>query len=41
MPLKGKQSVVPDHAAAVVGDLNELFATGFHLNPDACRAGIN
>ena len=40
MTLEGQQGVVAHHAAAVVGDLNQLFAAGFNLDSDAGGAGI-
>ena len=43
MTLEREQSIVAQHAAAVVGDLNEFFPAGFDLNPDAggtCIQGI-
>ena len=38
--LEGEQGVVADHAAAVVGDADELAAAGFDLDADAGRAGV-
>ena len=38
--LEGQQGVVAHHAAAVVGDLDELLAAGLDLNLDARRTGI-
>ena len=38
--LEGQQGVVAHHAAAVVGDLDELLAAGFDLDPDAGGAGV-
>src|SRR5438270_10178840 len=40
MALESQQSVVPDHAATVVSDLNEFFSTGFDLNFDAGGTGV-
>jgi len=33
MALESQQRIVAYHATAVVGDLDQLFATGFNLNP--------
>ena len=38
MTLKRKHRVIADHAAPVVDDLNQLFATAFNVHADACRA---
>src|SRR6185437_14827954 len=35
MPFKGKQGVVADHAAAVIGNLNKLLPAGFDLQLNA------
>src|SRR5581483_5535710 len=35
MALEGEQSVVPDHPAAVINDLNELLASSLNLNLDS------
>ena len=40
MALEGQQGVVAHHAAAVVGDLDELLAAGLDLDLDAGGAGI-
>ena len=40
MALEGEQSVIADHAATVIGDLDQLFSAGFNLDLDAARAGI-
>ena len=38
--LEGQQGVVTNHAASVVGDLDELLAAGFDLNLDAGGTGV-
>ncbi len=40
MALEGKQGVIAHHAAAVVGDLNELLAATFDLDADARGSGV-
>jgi hypothetical protein len=40
MAFEGEQSVVADHAAAVVGDANEAAAASLDFDADACGAGI-
>ena len=35
MPFKSKQRVVTDHAAAVIGNLDKFFPTGFDLQLNA------
>src|SRR5438270_2429386 len=40
MALESQQSVVPDHAATVVSDLNEFLSPGFDLNFDAGGTGV-
>ena len=40
MALESQQSVVTDHAGAVVGDLDEFFSAGFDLNLDAGGPGV-
>ena len=40
MSLERKKRVVAQHAAAIVGDLNELFAARFNVDPNAGRTGI-
>jgi hypothetical protein len=38
--LEGKHSVVTNHATAVVGDLDDFFATGFDLDLDASGTSV-
>ena len=38
--LEGEQGVVTNHATSVVGDLDELLASGFDLNLDAGGTGV-
>src|SRR5580700_2089965 len=40
MALERQQSIIPHHAAPVIGDLDELFAARFDLYPDACRTRV-
>src|SRR5215470_9361507 len=40
MALEGEESVVTNHAAAIVRNLDELFAAGFDLDANACGASI-
>ena len=40
MPFKGQQSVIANHAAAVVGDLDQLFSTSFDLDTNAGGGGV-
>lgn len=40
MALEGEQSVVANHAAAVVSDADEAASAGFDFNADACGSGI-
>ena len=40
MPFKRQQSIVADHAATVVGDLNQLLAARLDLNSDAGGTGV-
>ncbi len=40
MAFKGQKSIVPHHATAIVGDLNQLFAASFYVDPDARGTGI-
>ncbi len=40
MAFEGQQRVVAHHAAAVVGDLDELLAPGLNLDLNAGGAGI-
>ena len=40
MALEGQHGVVADHAASVVGDLDEFFAAGFDDDLDAGGAGV-
>ena len=40
MALEGEESVVADHAVAVVGDADELAASGFDLDADAGGSGV-
>src|SRR5579884_3870047 len=40
MALEGEQGIIAHHAAAVVGDLYELFAAGFDLDFDPCRSRV-
>ena len=40
MALEGEESVVADHAVAVVGDADELAAAAFDLDADARGAGV-
>ncbi len=41
MTFEGEQSIVADHAMAVVGDADEFAAAGFDLDTDASGAGVN
>ena len=41
MALKGQKSIVAIHSVAVVGDANELSATGFDLDADSGRTGVD
>jgi hypothetical protein len=41
MALEGQQGIVTDHATAVIGDLDELFASGFDLNLDPGGTGVH
>jgi hypothetical protein len=38
--LKGEQSIIAVHSMAIVGDANELSATGFDFDPDSGRTGV-
>ena len=38
--LEGEQGIVAHHAAAVVGDLDQLLAASLNLNADAGGAGV-
>ena len=38
--LKGQQSIIAHHAAAVIGHLDELFAATFNLNFNAGGPGV-
>jgi hypothetical protein len=38
--LEGEESVVADHAVTVVGDADELAASGFDLDADAGGSGV-
>ena len=40
MPLEGKQGIVTHHAAAVIGDLNQLLAAGLDLYLNALRTRV-
>ena len=40
MALEGEQRIIAHHAAAVVGDADELAAAAFDLDADAGGAGI-
>ena len=40
MALEGEQGIIADHAAAVVGDANELAAAAFDLDTDAGGTSI-
>ena len=40
MALKGQQGIVAHHAAAVVGDANELAPPALDRDHDAARAGV-
>ena len=40
MPLEGQQRVIAHHAAAVVGDLDQLLAAALYLYANAGRAGV-
>jgi hypothetical protein len=40
VPFEGQQGVVAHHAAAVISDLDKLFAAGFDLNLDSGRTGV-
>ena len=41
MAFKGQHSIVPDHAAAIVGNSQEPSPAGFNVDNDAHRARIN
>jgi hypothetical protein len=40
MALESQKGIVAHHAAAIVGDLDQLLAARFHLHPDARCARI-
>ena len=40
MALESEHGIVADHAASVVGDLDQLFATGLDADLDARGAGV-
>ena len=40
MAFKGQQRIVAHHAAAVVGDADQLAAAALHPDDDAVRAGV-
>ena len=40
MTFESKQRIVPDHATAVIRDLNELLAPGLDLNSDSRGARV-
>src|SRR5689334_11776317 len=40
MAFEGQQGIVTNHATAVIGDLDEFFASGFDLNFDAGGTGV-
>src|SRR5580693_7780941 len=40
MAFEGEHGIVAHHAAAVVGDLDQLFATSFDVDLDASRACV-
>ena len=40
VPLERQQGIVAHHAAAVIGDLDQLLAAAFHLHPNAPRPRV-
>src|SRR3954471_3924259 len=40
MPLKREQSIIANHAAAVVDNLDQFPPAGFHIDANAFRSGI-
>ena len=40
MALEGQEGIIAHHAAAVIGDLDQLLAAGLHLHADATRPRI-